>query len=435
MPPNSKYLPPFSLEQQMVLALVPKITAIPSIVGSVYIVQHVLRSSKRRQRTYHRLLAAMSTMDFIYAIKTFVSTWPNPEGTGYLASGTTETCEAAAVLGHGGSLSSILYNGSLTLYYLLTIAFSWRLDKIKRIEPFLHGLPLVIGWSTAFATLPMNLMNPIGWTCWIGSFPVSCIVNPDIECTRGENSSIYRWVFFHAELWACFLFSAFAMLYIYFRLRKNEVAIRKYEYEAQADADAEPDRSVENDESAQPQSGRSLILQSGRSLMTSRRTTTGRNATSSRKQKRHNLSQRFASQAWFYILAFCLTWIFPMITFVIAEVTGYLYFPLLATTVVFNPMQGFFNCLIYIKPRYMRYREGLRVGANVPPSAPSQIQCFRSALDLDAIDDEEELEQIEGDDSEKETTQEQVEKFSDRTTEWKEQAQKKGSNQTTNNSR
>ena len=95
----------------------------------------------------------------------FVSTWPNPEGTGYLAIGTTETCEAAAVLGHGGSLSTATYNGSLTLYYLFTIAFSWRLDKGKRVEPLLHLLPLATGWFTAIATLPMNLMNPNGWTC------------------------------------------------------------------------------------------------------------------------------------------------------------------------------------------------------------------------------------------------------------------------------
>mmetsp|Transcript_34268 Transcript_34268/g.83123 ORF Transcript_34268/g.83123 Transcript_34268/m.83123 type:complete len:429 (+) Transcript_34268:93-1379(+) len=428
MPPNPKYLPPFSLEQQMVLALVPKFTAIPSIVGSVYIVQHVLRSRKRRQRTYHRLLALMSAMDFIYAIKVFLSTWINPEGTGYLASGTTQTCAAAGFLGHGGSLSSIMYNGSLTLYYLLTIVFSWRLDKVKRIEPLLHGLPLAIGWSTAFATLPMDLMNPIGWTCWIGYFPVTCNVNPNLECTRGINASIYRWAFFHIELWLCFLFSAFAMVNIYFRLRKNEIAVKKYEFESQADRSFEADRSLDTDEAMQPpQSGRSLF---------NRRSTTTRNATSTRKK--YKLSRRFGSQAGFYILAFFLTWIFPMIMFVVAEVTGYLLYPLLVATVVFNPMQGFFNCLIYIRPRYIRNREERRSQApssvgNTPSHAPSHIQCIRNAVELAGTDDEDELEQIEESDSGKDTTP-QVEKQAgnavDRTVEWKEQA--KATNQTKN---
>jgi len=408
----------------MVLALVPKFTSLPSIVGSAYIVQHVLRSRKRRQKTYHRLLALMSAMDFIYAIKVFLSTWINPEGTGYLASGTTETCAAAGFLGHGGSLSSIMYNGSLTLYYLLTIVFSWRLDKIKKIEPWLHGLPLAIGWSTAFATLPMDLMNPIGWTCWIGYFPVTCDVNPNVECTRGINASIYRWAFFHIELWLCFLFSAFAMVNIYFRLRKNEIAVKKYEFESQAE------RSFEADESIQaPQSGRSLM---------NRRSTTGRNhhGLSSRKHKKHKLSRRFGSQAAFYILAFFLSWIFPMVMFLVAEVTGYLLYPLLVTTVVFNPMQGFFNCLIYIRPRYIRYREGRRDASpssvgNTPSRVPSHIQCLRSAVELAAIDDEDELERIEESDSGKDTV-ELVENVADRTIEWKDQGQAKDNPRSTN---
>ena len=401
MPPDPKYLPPFSLEQQKVLALVPKFTSIPSIIGSLYIVQHVLRSSKRRQRTYHRLLAVMSIMDFIYAIKAFGSTWPNPAGTGYLTMGNTETCEAAAVLGHGGSLSSAMYNGSLTLYYLLTIAFSWRLDQIKRIEPLLHGLPLAIGWFTAFATIPMELMNPIGWTCWIGSYPVSCNVNPNIECTRGAHASIYRWAFFHIELWACFIFVAFAMGYIYFRIRKNELAIRKYQYDSS-------DRGSVASDSVQPQSqgGRSIFGTSGRTQLV-------------RKQKKQKLSRKFASQAGFYILSFFLSWIFPMVGFLIAELTGYLFYPLLAATVVVNPLQGFFNALIYIRPRYIRYKEEMQrvstnEGRNVPSrGVPSQMQVLRSAVFLSGMDDEDELEQLE--DAEKDVIEAKVENAVDRT--------------------
>lgn len=40
--------------------------------------------------------------------------------------------------------------------------------------------------------------------------------------------------------------------------------------------------------------------------------------------------------------------------------SGTLYYPLLALTVVLNPLQGFFNALIYLRPRYLRSRHKQR---------------------------------------------------------------------------
>ena len=120
-----------------------------------------------------------------------------------------------------------------------------------------------------------------------------------------------------------------------------------------------------------------------------------------------------------------------MVTFINAEVTGYLFYPLLAATVVVNPLQGFFNALIYIRPRYIRYKEGLRRvsssdGRNdTPPRIPSNMQCLRSAVDLSALDDEDELEQLESDDdaSGKEVQEKVTTNAVDRTEEWQEQNQ------------
>jgi hypothetical protein len=185
--------PPFSEGQLKAVAILPKFAAFPSILGSLFIVQHVLRSKKRRNRVYHRILLFMNINDFIWSIKAFVSTWPIPDGTFYVhgAHGTTGTCTAAGFLGQGGSLTSILYNGSLTLFFLLVVRYGWKEAYIKRkVEPWLHAVPFAVGWSTAIAGLPLTLYNAFGWTCWINSYPFGCVDN--VNCQRGDNAGIYR---------------------------------------------------------------------------------------------------------------------------------------------------------------------------------------------------------------------------------------------------
>lgn len=150
--------PPFTEAQEKFLAICPKVTAAPSIIAAAYMVQHVLRSPSRRNRTYNRVILGMSSMDFIYAIKCFTSTWPLPESTNaFGAVGNTATCTAAGFWGQGASTSSMLYNGTLTLYYLFTIRQSWTQRQFKHWEWMLHLLPLTVGWSTAIAGIPLEL--------------------------------------------------------------------------------------------------------------------------------------------------------------------------------------------------------------------------------------------------------------------------------------
>ena len=188
------FQPPFTAGQQKAIALVPKFFASPSIVGSIFIVQHVLRSPKRRQGVYHRILLLMSVHDFIYSVKAFMSTWPMPKDTPFVygASGNTATCTAAGFWGQGGALTSICYNGSLTLYFLLVVRYGWKEEYIKRkVEVWLHLIPIAIGWSTAIAGLPLLLYNAFGWTCWINTWPLGCQEEKG-NCQRGFNAGIYR---------------------------------------------------------------------------------------------------------------------------------------------------------------------------------------------------------------------------------------------------
>jgi hypothetical protein len=335
---------PFSQSQLMFLAIVPKITSIPSIIGSTFIIQHVIRSKKRRSQVYHRLLLSMSIADCIWSIKTFLSTWVIPADVPFVYAniGNTQTCTASAFIGHGAPLSSTIYNGMLTLYFLLTIRYGWSNKKVKsKVEVWMHAIPLVIGWGTAIVALSLDLFNPIGWTCWIGTYPVGCGTTT-FPCSRGnsESTHLYRWVFFHAELLAMFGFTAVSLFIIYRFILVRERAIDRYRISEQ-------------------------------------------------EKKNRVLSRQFAVQASAYVAAFFISWIFPMVRIIVAELTDQIYTPLIFLIVVFAPLQGFFNALIYLRPRYLKYRREQRrrtIAADNRWQAMAQaISVYNDDLDDDVI--------------------------------------------------
>lgn len=113
----------WSQRQQVVLAIVPKVSSTFSLFGSGWILIEVLtdRSSvPKRKHPYHRLLLGMSVYDILESIWNFVSTWAIPQGTEGVwdASGTTATCTAQGFF-LTLSVAVPIYNAFLSLYYVL----------------------------------------------------------------------------------------------------------------------------------------------------------------------------------------------------------------------------------------------------------------------------------------------------------------------------
>jgi hypothetical protein len=83
------------------------------------------------------------------------------------------------------------YNLMLCVYYFCTIYLNMRGSNIKkRVEPFLHVLPVMIGLSLALAPLPFNLYNPsMAAYAWCGPvpYPYECYLYPEeVDCIRGN---------------------------------------------------------------------------------------------------------------------------------------------------------------------------------------------------------------------------------------------------------
>jgi len=293
--------------RQRTLALLPKFTGSLSLMGSAFIFQDVVLHRKPIHRVYHRLVLGLSCADMLASVVNILSTWPIPEGSEgvYLASGTTQTCTAQGFFNELGNLATPLYNASLCVYYVLVIRQSWVEDHIRsKAEPFMHAIPVTISLTIAILGLPFKLYNNSGWLCWIAAYPVGC--QADGTCTRGEHADIFRWVHY-AIIWSAILSVTVGMYSIYRNVRTQE-RIQSEEM----DSDEIVHRSTK--------------------------------------------SKKVAIQAALFVGALYLTWIFTTITRIYQITTGKNSFVLLVLMATFFPLQGFFNCLVYLRPRYLRSR-------------------------------------------------------------------------------
>lgn len=133
----------------MNIYMLPKISSVLSIAGSLFLVQHVLNSRKRRNEPYHRLILGMSISDCIGNFVYFTGTWltiPNEERKVPWAMGNELTCEMQGFMFQLSTMTPA-YNVMLSLYYLLVIRYSWSERRIKRVEHYMHAFPIIFGLS------------------------------------------------------------------------------------------------------------------------------------------------------------------------------------------------------------------------------------------------------------------------------------------------
>lgn len=178
-----------SLDQKITYGYqAPRFFAAFSIVGSGLVLLILYRTwrKSRKLTTYDRLILGISIMDLVLSTALVCGPAPIPDGTpGYVgAHGTTATCTLQAFMLQVGN-GTIFYSQMLLLNFVLTIRFNLREKTIsKYIEPWMHILPLLYHFGTAFAALKLDLLNPSTIYCWIGPSPPGCWRDPTVECKR-----------------------------------------------------------------------------------------------------------------------------------------------------------------------------------------------------------------------------------------------------------
>jgi hypothetical protein len=171
--------------QQIAIAITPKISGFLSLLGSGYIVydcHRQLRSGERGRggtvstsssaHTYQRLMIGMSVSDMLMSIGFVLSTLPAPRDTENIwgALGNTQTCTFAGMFTMMGVVP-VMYNASLSIYYLLRIKHGWSQTQLHSAEKWLHGVPWIWGVATVVASLWLKLFNSGYFECWLAPFP------------------------------------------------------------------------------------------------------------------------------------------------------------------------------------------------------------------------------------------------------------------------
>jgi hypothetical protein len=191
--PNPKkvgaYLGASTTGQKRALIWASRVAAMLSFGGATYILYNSLSDEGARHSVYHQLLVGMATFDLVTASSWAFATAPinsnDIDGSKVLgASGTDGTCKAQGCkwycliclpsLDMNGKLAptlcrracqyrlvfiqlgftSVFYAMSLAFYYYLVIARGWKEFQLRKVLLALHGLPLLVGFTLAFAAIP-----------------------------------------------------------------------------------------------------------------------------------------------------------------------------------------------------------------------------------------------------------------------------------------
>ncbi|CAJ1948245.1 unnamed protein product [Cylindrotheca closterium] len=336
--------------ESIALAVAPKVPALLSLGGSIYIVWSVLSSREKRSNIYHRLMLGLSCSDILSSHIYFLGTWLIPRGSSgpfgdvYMAFGTPETCSYSGFFNQL-AVASPLYNVSLSIYYLLHIQQGWKENSLKKIEPLFHVIPALFAVGTAISAAVGEMYGNVFWTCWI---------NPD---PPQKYFRYFQWSFLFAPVWICILIQLSVMTTLWWTMRKQERLIsRKYALKAPTMTGV----ITQNINNSTVNGGDGTATADQSTSFGDNSASLAFSAKDDRKRRSINeegkYSSRIAVQGSLYVLAFCITWFFPTVQRIIELGNGTNYFAIQALDTTLLPLQGFLNVLIYLRPKYTTYR-------------------------------------------------------------------------------
>ena len=107
-----------------------------------------------------------------------------------------------------------LYNASLSIYYFLVLFKGYKEHQVKKVEPFLHAIPVIFALSTAIAVAATDNYRSANVWCWI---------------TMDNNAM--RLGFFNVPVWGSILLVTASMSAIYCHFHIQERKTKKYDAE------------------------------------------------------------------------------------------------------------------------------------------------------------------------------------------------------------
>ena len=324
--------------KDIILTITPTVSGPISLVASSIIISKIYHSRTKLRSPYNRILFGLSVSDVVYSFCCLLSTYMSPKGTPDVwgAVGNEATCKIQGFLVLLSITTTPFYNCALCIYYLCIIRYAMPDDKFSsRIEPALHVIPFCWGWFSAIYCLSQGLINNTGPAgCWIAPYPSNCIDNPDVDCIRGENIHVTRWIFNLAFILLTFLVIIVTMSMMFWSVWRQEARMNQYRFGSNFGSASGPQGANNN----------------VRNPSTSTRRTSSTSSTTR--------VERARSQAVLY----CGAWVLSFIPSIIQRTVeanigaGEVPFVFVFAALFLNPLQGLFNLLVFIQPQVSSVR-------------------------------------------------------------------------------
>jgi hypothetical protein len=139
---------------------------------------------------YHRLLFVISWVELISNFVGFFAPILMDKKTGYpLAHGNQATCSTLGVVLLFSVISKAFSSCYISMYFMLTIRYNWKDEKIRAYERFAYLLAFGIPFSYSIVGLVNDFFNPNAIRiCAISAYPAGCKGD---ECIRGKRARKY----------------------------------------------------------------------------------------------------------------------------------------------------------------------------------------------------------------------------------------------------
>ena len=336
-----------SNSQESTLVLLFWFSALLSISGSSWILYDLRGKNRNHHKaSFRRILGSMAFWDISFSTQMILSPLLVPADTSQQvwAIGNDASCNFLGFL-TSIMFASVYYNGTLSLYYVMTITGRYSDAEFgKKIEPYCHFVNVCYPLATAIVGLAKGFYSEheVGPGCWVDDYPRNC--GPDIELGQtGEKcqSQIIAW-----------LFSGLPTLLMLIMIIINNIVIIQH---------------------------------------------VNRKLTSENK----HLVRQVANQAFLYVAAFIAS-IGIGLVLRIAEGQDLWYpedddklFPFYVVVAICLPLQGFWNALIYMRPRLMKKtgqlqessfyanKSGNKSGKSVPSSLAVDVDGAIKDTEID----------------------------------------------------
>ncbi len=307
-------------------AYIPRISGITSVLFSILIMYLILSSRTKLKSTYHRIMFLMSLCDAAASMAMALTTIPMPSDVQSVyefetaSYGNTTTCEIQGFVYQFGTLLVIFLNLMLHFYYLCMIRFNVRKAIFaKYFEPILLLTSVFASLVSPYLNLKYDRINPVVYEpfCSSGPYPWTCTVFEEETCIRGGDvpdtpNNIMKWYLLSIVGIGLVIIVTFLIL-ILLKVGKNSRA----------------------------QDSQALVISS------SEITEEGSDESAITPQREKDIQW----QALMYVCAFILTYLFTIVSFPLED-NDLVH----ALKLVFQPMQGLFNAIIFVFDRVQNVR-------------------------------------------------------------------------------